>query len=106
MSRDHPEGATSLVAESDQSPLNRPGFRRFGGLVAPYGKDVAVVAAGLLVETSFNSLLPFSFKFIVDQGLVGGNHVLLGQIIIGLALGAVAASAIGLGRDYLYARLS
>lgn len=106
MPLDHPDSAASLAAESDQPALNHFDLWRFGGLVMPYGKDVALIAAGLLVETSFNSLLPFSFKFIVDQGLVGGNHVLLGQIVVGLALGAVLVSLIGLGRDYLYARLA
>ena len=58
MSRDHPEDATSLVAESDQSPLNRPGFWRFGGLIAPYGKDVALGRVVNYWKTARKTSLP------------------------------------------------
>ncbi|HJQ60148.1 MAG TPA: ATP-binding cassette domain-containing protein [Vineibacter sp.] len=54
---------------------------------------------------AFASALPFSFKFIVDDGLIGGDYRLLITIVAGLAIGAVAVSAIGLGRDFLFARL-
>jgi ATP-binding cassette, subfamily B, bacterial len=97
---------TAVGGRSARSAARGVIYRRCGALVAPYARDAALVAVALLLETSFNSLLPFSFKFIVDRGLLGGDHVLLWHVIIGLALGAIAVSAIGLGRDYLYARLS
>ncbi|HEY1721066.1 MAG TPA: ATP-binding cassette domain-containing protein [Magnetospirillaceae bacterium] len=103
---------SDLLAFSDdengpEQPISiRTNFRRLGKLVAPYGVDAIVILAALLIEMTFYAFLPFSFKFIVDFGLVGHDHFLLIAIVVALALGAVIASAVGLGRDYLYARLS
>jgi ATP-binding cassette, subfamily B, bacterial len=72
----------------------------------PYWRSGILIAAGLLMEMGFNSLVPFSFKFIVDDGLVGNDHTLLISIITGLAIGAVVVSGAGLGRDYLYAKVA
>ena len=51
-------------------------------------------------------MLPFSLKFIVDDGLLGQNHRLLTIIIAGLTTGAVAVALVGLGRDYLFSRIT
>ena len=75
------------------------------GFFTPYWRSGLFILAGLLLEMAFTSLVPYSFKFVVDDGLVGGDHTLLVRIIAGLAIGAVVVSAAGLGRDYLYARL-
>jgi len=72
----------------------------------PYWRRAAIVVVGLIVEMAFSSALPFSFKFIVDDGLVGKNHSLLITIIIALAVGALAVSVVGLLRDFLFARLA
>src|SRR4051794_979213 len=106
MASAHTYHASAVAADAQPISLARADFLRFGNLVAPYRRDAALVAAGLLVEAGFNSLLPYSFKFIVDGGLVLGDHALLARIIAGLAIGAVVVSVVGLGRDYLYARLA
>lgn len=72
----------------------------------PHWRPSMLVALGLLFEMSFSSALPFSFKFIVDYGLVGKNHTLLVGILAGLAVFALLVSGLGLLRDYLYARLA
>ena len=79
---------------------------RLAKLVLPYRSSVVLVAIGLAVEMAYASALPFSFKFIIDDGLIGGDHALLMGIIIALGLGGAAVSAIGLGRDYLFAKLA
>jgi ATP-binding cassette, subfamily B, bacterial len=106
MAAAHSDRAPAVAVDAVPVSLGHVDFRRFGGLVAPYRRDAALVAAGLLVETGFNSLVPYSFKFIIDGGLVLGDHALLARIIAGLAIGAVVVSVVGLGRDYLYARLA
>lgn len=74
--------------------------------LAPHWRVAILIGIGLLLEMGFNSLVPFSFKFIVDDGLVGQDHQLLVSIITGLAIGAVVVSVAGLGRDYLYAKVA
>ena len=81
-------------------------FKCLAGYFKPYWRNGILIAAGLLMEMGFNSLVPFSFKFIVDDGLGGNYHALLINIVTGLAIGAVVVSAAGLGRDYLYAKLA
>jgi len=75
-------------------------------LIAPHWRKAIVVVAGLVFEMAFSSALPFSFKFIVDDGLVGQNHRLLITILAALAGGALVVSAVGLLRDFLFARLA
>jgi ATP-binding cassette subfamily B protein len=65
-----------------------------------------MVTIGLLLEMCSNSLLPFSFKFIVDGGLLGQDRRLLGFIIASLTAGTIAVSLAGLGRDYVFARIT
>ena len=57
---------------------------RLAKLVVPYRPRVVLVAIGLAFEMAFASALPFSFKFIIDDGLIGGDHDLLMAIIVGL----------------------
>jgi ATP-binding cassette subfamily B protein len=79
---------------------------RLATMVVPYGPRALLVGVGLAFEMAFASALPFSFKFIIDDGLIGGDHALLMAIIIGLAVGGIVVSAIGLGRDFLFAQLA
>lgn len=91
----------------DGAPVRLLGpFLRLARFATPYWRRVALVVGGLVFEMAFNSALPFSFKFIVDDGLVGGDHTLLLWIVGALALGAVLVSAIGLLRDMLFAKLA
>lgn len=79
---------------------------RLARLIRPYWRQSALIALGLVIEMAFSSALPFSFKFIVDDGLVGGDRSLLIAIVTGLAIGAVVVSTVGLLRDMLFARIA
>jgi ATP-binding cassette subfamily B protein len=79
---------------------------RLAAMMVPYWPRAALVAIGLAFEMAYASALPFSFKFVIDDGLIGGDHDLLMAIIAGLAVGGAAVSAIGLARDYLFAQLA
>ena len=64
-----------------------------------------LIIVGLLVEVAFNAAVPFSFKFIVDRSLIGGDRVFLIYVLVGLAVGAILVPITGLSRDYFYARM-
>jgi len=68
-------------------------------------KSVLLVCIGLLLELAFLSGLPYSFRFIVDDGILAGDHVLLRQILIFLALGALMFALVGYVRDRTLAKL-
>jgi ATP-binding cassette subfamily B protein len=65
----------------------------------------AIIVLGLLIEAAFNAAVPYSFKFIVDRSLMGGDYRFLVLVLIALGAGAIAVPIIGLFRDYLYARM-
>src|SRR5262245_62065326 len=72
----------------------------------PYRLKVAAIALGLLLEVAFNTAFPLSLKFLIDGALINRDHRILILILALLGGGVVVASAAGLGRDYLYARVS
>src|SRR5262245_39701571 len=72
----------------------------------PYRMRVAVIALCLLVEMAFNAAFPLSLKFLIDGALIDREHRVLIIILALLGVGVVVASAAGLARDYLYARVS
>ncbi|HEY7338701.1 MAG TPA: ATP-binding cassette domain-containing protein [Bryobacteraceae bacterium] len=72
----------------------------------PHLRLCPIIGASLLVEAAFYSGLPFSFRYIVDYGLLGRNHRLLGIFIAALLGGAVVATLLGLLRDRLYAKVT
>ena len=78
---------------------------RFGSFLRPYRGSSLLIAAGLLLEVAFTSAIPFSFKFIVDNALLGQDQRLLLWILAGLGGGVVVVALAGLGRDRLYSRL-
>ena len=84
---------------------SRLSLRRLASLVKPHRRTAAVVFLGLLVEMTFNAAVPYSFKFIVDGAILDRDAQLLTAILVGLGIGVVVVSAVGLGRDYLYARM-
>ena len=72
----------------------------------PYHGWVIFIFIGLLIEMVFSSAVPFSFKFIVDKALLGNNKTILFYILGALGIGAIVVAIIGVGRDYLFAKLS
>ncbi len=79
--------------------------RRFGSFLRPYRATSLLIFLGLLLEMAFSSAVPFSFKFIIDNALLGGNQRLLLWILAGLGGGVIVVALAGLGRDRLYSRL-
>lgn len=77
--------------------------RRF---LRPHVPLCAAVLTCVVIEACYYAGVPFTFRYIVDDGLVGGNHGLLLTLIGGLVGCAVIAALIGLLRDFLFARLS
>src|SRR5262249_1560418 len=64
------------------------------------------ILASVLLEMGFYAGLPFSFRYIIDYGLLGRDHRLLGFLIAGLSIGAIVVAGVGYLRDRLYARLT
>jgi ATP-binding cassette, subfamily B, bacterial len=64
------------------------------------------ILIGVLVEVAFYSGLPFSFRYVIDVGLIEGNHRVLMFLIGALAAGAVAVAVLGTLRDKFSARLA
>lgn len=92
-------------AQPDDTAQGRAAFlRRF--VLRPHATLCAVILTGVVLEAAYYAGVPFTFRFIVDDALLGGNHSLLVKLIGGLVTAAITVACIGLGRDYLYARLS
>jgi ATP-binding cassette subfamily B protein len=72
----------------------------------PYRLQIAAIGLVLLLEMSFNAAFPLSLKLLIDGALLNRDHRILVIILVLLGVGVVVASAAGLARDYLYARVS
>jgi ATP-binding cassette, subfamily B, bacterial len=83
-----------------------PMRRRFLHYLKPHLPVCVPILASVLLEMGFYSGLPFSFRFIVDDGLLGHNRRLLFQLIAALAAAAVIVALTSFLRDRLYARLT
>jgi ATP-binding cassette subfamily B protein len=80
--------------------------RRLTELLRPHLLVCLTILISVLLEMAFYSGLPFSFRFIVDDGLLGHNTRLLFQLIGGLAAAALVVACMSFLRDRLYARLT
>jgi ATP-binding cassette subfamily B protein len=80
--------------------------RRFQRYFTRHLPVCVTILASVLLEMSFYSGLPFSFRFIVDDGLLAHNQRLLFQLIGALGAGAVIVALASFLRDRLYARLT
>ena len=77
----------------------------FAGYLRPYGAQVVLLILGLMVDVAFNAVMPFAFKFLIDDALPRHDARLLWTIIGVMAVAVAVAGATAVGRDYLYARL-
>ena len=75
-------------------------FRHFGA----YPGAVALCLLGLAFENAFAAVVPISLQYLIDRA-VDRHAGPLWPLFVALSLGLVAASAGGLARDYVYARL-
>jgi ATP-binding cassette subfamily B protein len=72
----------------------------------PYLSKCVPILASVLLEMAFYSGLPFSFRYIVDFGLLAHNRELLFRLITALAAGGILVAIASFLRDRLYARLT
>ncbi|PKM77958.1 MAG: ABC transporter ATP-binding protein [Firmicutes bacterium HGW-Firmicutes-15] len=75
-------------------------------LLRPYKKTAILLLLGMIVHLAYETLMPFSFKYLIDDAIVPGNHAFLVGILAALAIGALLVAIIAVGRDFMYARLS
>ncbi len=66
---------------------------------------VGVIALALLLESVFGALIPVAFGHLIDVSIPQRDGRSLTTILVALALGTLAVSAIGVLRDFLYARV-
>jgi ATP-binding cassette subfamily B protein len=71
----------------------------------PYRLKMVGIGLGLALEIAFNAIFPLSLKFLIDGALIDRNRRMLVIILAALSGGVLVASAAGLARDYLYARV-
>jgi ATP-binding cassette subfamily B protein len=77
----------------------RPYYRKRGGVFA-------LLALGVLAETTYNVAFPLSLKYLIDDALLKQDRHALVWILIVLGVLAVAISAIAVCVEYLNAKLS
>ncbi len=65
---------------------------------------LVLVFLALLLEMTFNAMVPLSLRYIIDDGLSPHNYRAVLLIVAALGGGAIVVSATGLGRDYLNSR--
>jgi ATP-binding cassette subfamily B protein len=94
MSRDTPAKSMSITTL----------LRHLLRYLRPNWKMAFVLVAGLLVEAGFDTFVKMSSKILIDEAIVPKRYDVLLFILGALAAGAVAASALSLGCDYLWAR--
>ena len=86
---------------------DRPALiRRCLRYLKPHWPVCIPILASVLLEMAFYSGLPFSFRYLVDYGLLGNNRRLLYTLIAALAAGAVVVAMASFLRYRLYARLT
>ena len=79
---------------------------RLLGYLRPYRFQSFLILLGLLLEMAFAAAVPMSFRYLLDVVLPRRDERALTAIVIALGVGALVVAAGGLGRDYLYARLT
>ncbi len=65
-----------------------------------------LIAIGLIVDSAYYAVLPLSFKLLIDEVLGAGRGEVIANVLLGVLAAVVFASAVGVWRDRLYARLS
>lgn len=68
-------------------------------------RAVGVIAAALVIESLFGALIPVAIGHLIDRSIPERNVGSLTAILGTLGVGAILVSAVGVLRDYLYARV-
>jgi ATP-binding cassette subfamily B protein len=73
--------------------------------LAPYRGSSVLILGGVLLEMGFTGAVPLGFKFLIDYAITPQDGQVLLAVLGLLAGGAALVAVVGLGRDYLYARV-
>jgi ATP-binding cassette subfamily B protein len=80
-------------------------LRQLARYVLPYRGAAALLVVTMLVEVAYETALPLSLKFLIDEAIGPGNVGLMLAVLLALAGGFLLSTAAMVGRDYLYAWL-
>ncbi|MEX2599608.1 MAG: ABC transporter ATP-binding protein, partial [Dehalococcoidia bacterium] len=83
------------------SALTNLNLRRITGFLAPYWRRLLLLLATVGVVALLGLLPPLLVRSIIDQGIEGGDRVLLLWLALGLVGAALASGLIGVLRSYL-----
>lgn len=81
-------------------------LRRIVRLLRPYRAAGVVIVLGLLLEMAFMGVVPLSFKYLIDHAIPRRDRSVLLAVLAGLTASVVVIGVAGIGRDYLYARVT
>jgi ATP-binding cassette, subfamily B, bacterial len=84
----------------------RPVFAFLRPYYRQRGLVLALLALGVLAETSYNVAFPLSLKYLIDDALLKQDHEALVWILIVLGVLAVVISTVAICVEYLNARLA
>ena len=65
------------AAGREKTPLEAETLRRVVGTFAPYGREVALIAAAVLAAAGLGLFPPFLLQAVINQGLLGRNMALV-----------------------------
>jgi ATP-binding cassette subfamily B protein len=74
--------------------------------LTPYKGQCVLILGGLLLEMGFNGCVPLAFKYLIDYAITLQDKQVLVMVLGLLTVGVVIVAFVGLGRDYLYARVA
>ncbi len=94
-----PDAAHGVGALRPVFAFLRPYYRQRGSVLA-------LLALGVLAETSYNVAFPLSLKYLIDDALLKQDHEALVWILIVLGVLAVVISTVAICVEYLNARLA
>ncbi len=81
-------------------------IRALAGHVRRHGRLALLIGIGLFVDAAYYAVLPMAFKLIIDEVLGAGRASVVVNVLLVVLVAIAVASAVGVWRDRLYARLS
>jgi ATP-binding cassette subfamily B protein len=83
-----------------------PFLRQLLTSLSLYKGQCVLILCGLLLEMGFNGCVPLAFKYLIDYAITPQDTQVLFVVLGLLTIGVVVVAVVGLGRDYLYARVA
>src|ERR1700691_2546556 len=114
MSQTEPDEIEEEIEDDEEEPLDishsagalRPVFAFLRPYYRQRGSVLALLALGVLAETSYNVAFPLSLKYLIDDALLKQDREALVWILIVLGVLAVVISTVAICVEYLNARLA